>query len=144
MSAAPKRIEVLEVGNATIVRFVDRDLIDQGVIQDAGFELFQLVEGQRGRRLLLDLGNLDYAASMALGKLIVFNKKATAAGGKLVLCNLTGTLREAFTLSKLDQLFDIREWDANADPGADLGGAWSGLPPRTPADGVGAAVQPPP
>jgi anti-sigma B factor antagonist len=144
MSAAPKRIEVIEVGNATIVRFVDRDLIDQGVIQDAGFELFQLVEGQRGRRLLLDLGNLDYAASMALGKLIVFNKKATAAGGKLVLCNLTGTLREAFTLSKLDQLFDIREWDANADPGADLGGAWSGLPPRTPADGVGAAVQPPP
>jgi len=143
MSAAPKRIEVIEVGSVTIVRFVDRELIDQGLIQDAGYELFQLVEGQRGRRLLLDLTNLDYVASMALGKLIVLNKKASSCGGKLVLCNLGASIREAFNLAKLDLLFDIRDWDANADAGADLGGAWSGLPPREPPGGKVAAPPPP-
>jgi anti-sigma B factor antagonist len=129
MSASPSRIEVLEVGDVTIVRFVDTELADQGVIQDAGVELYRLVENQRGRRLLLDLGTLDYVASMALGKLIVLNKKAANGGGKLVLCNMNSSVREAFNLAKLDRLFDIREWDAKGDPGANLGGAWNGLPP---------------
>jgi len=144
MSAAPSRIEVREVGNVTIVRFVDPELVDQGVIQEAGVELYRLVEDQRCCRLLLDLGTLDYVASMGLGKLIVLNKKATSGGGKLVLCNMNSSVREAFHLAKLDRLFDIRDWDAKADPGADLGGAWSGLPPREPPCGAAATTPPPP
>jgi anti-sigma B factor antagonist len=137
MPAPPSRLQLHEIGDITVVRFADAQLLIDEQIQAAGKELFVLVE-ERGRsRLLLDLGNIEYLASAVLGKFITLNKKTQNAGGRLVLCNVGEGVGEAIRLSKLDRLFTIREWDQAADPGAELGGVWP------PISGQSAAPPPP-
>jgi anti-sigma B factor antagonist len=144
MTASPSRIQVLEIGHVTVVRLVDAEFIESSIIQEAGVELFNLVDALGRRNLLLDLANVVYLSSAALGKLITLNRKATAAGGHLVLCNLHADVRDVLKLSKLDRLLDIREWNAEDDPAAELGGVWSKLPPNKPAGEATAASRPPP
>ncbi|HEV2971540.1 MAG TPA: hypothetical protein VGY55_16305, partial [Pirellulales bacterium] len=44
--AERRRVEVQERGEVTIVRFVDRKILDESNIQELGQELFQLVEDE--------------------------------------------------------------------------------------------------
>ncbi len=49
------RLEVSEVGGVTVVRFVDRKILDEANIQELGKELFALVEEDNRKSLLLNL-----------------------------------------------------------------------------------------
>ena len=42
--AGHRRVQVSEVGGVTVVRFVDRKILDEANIQELGQELFQLIE----------------------------------------------------------------------------------------------------
>jgi anti-sigma B factor antagonist len=124
MPTTPNRLHFRDLGDITVVRFADAQLLKDEQIQAAGKELFALVEVDGRSKLLLDLGNIEYLASAVLGKFITLNKKAQNAGGRLVLCNVGEGVGEAIRLSKLDRLFAIREWDQQADPHGELGGIW--------------------
>jgi anti-sigma B factor antagonist len=126
MPIPPSRLQLHEIGDVTVVRFEDVQLLNDEQIQAAGKELFALVEEHGRSKLLLDLGNIEYLASAVLGKFITLNKKTKNAGGKLVLCNVGEGVGEAIRLSKLDRLFAICEWDQVADPQGALGGIWHG------------------
>jgi anti-sigma B factor antagonist len=126
MPTTPSRLNVQEIGDITVVRFADAQLLNDEQIQAAGKELFALVEVRGRSKLLVDLGNVEYLASAVLGKFITLNKKTQSAGGRLVLCNVAEGVGEAIRLSKLDRLFAIREWDQQADPKGELGGIWGG------------------
>src|SRR6266403_955330 len=52
--AVHRRLEVAEVGDVTVVRFVDRKILDEGNIQEMGQELFQLVEEEKRGKILLN------------------------------------------------------------------------------------------
>jgi len=60
-------------------------------------------------RLLLDLGNVRFLSSNALGILVNFKKKLDAVGGDLRLCCLDPDLLELLLITKLDRLFQIFE-----------------------------------
>jgi anti-anti-sigma factor len=60
------------------------------------------------RRLVLDLGDIQFVSSIVLGKLITLSNKAKATGGQLVLCNVRKEVAEVFQVTKLDQLFEIQ------------------------------------
>jgi len=59
--------------------------------------------------IVLDLTQLEYISSMGLGYLLSVNKRLQSAGGKLVVCGLTGLVREVFRLSGFNQLFSTYE-----------------------------------
>ena len=103
------RLEVEEIGDVTVVNFVDRKILDEQNIQIIGEQLFELVDVQGRKKILLDFKNVDYLSSAALGKLITLNKKATTSGGKLVLCNIRPEIKEVFEITKLDKFFKIKE-----------------------------------
>ena len=108
-----QRLKLSEIGDVTVVRFVDRRIIDESVIQDLGAELFSLVEKDKRESLLLSFENVEFLSSAALGKLITLDRKVKAQGGKLKLTSIRPEIYEVFTITKLDQLFDINDSEAS-------------------------------
>lgn len=112
--AEHRRVEVSEVGDVTVVRFVDRKILDEANIQELGRELFQLVEEEHRERLLLNFSSVEFLSSAALGKLITLDKRVKAHGGALKLSNIRPEIYEVFAITRLDKLFDIKEDEADA------------------------------
>lgn len=109
MSGNTRRIDVEEVGDVAIARFVDKKILDETNIQIIGNQLFGLVDEDGRQKIILDFANVEYLSSAALGKLITMDKKVKGAGGKLRLCSIRPEIYEVFAITKLNKLFDIRE-----------------------------------
>lgn len=115
--AVYRRVEVHEVGDVTVVHFRDHKIIEDMGIQELGLELFQLVEAEGRKKIVLNFALVDFLSSAALGKLISLDKKVKTHGGKLRLCNIRREIYEVFAITKLNRLFDMKndEEDALAD-----------------------------
>jgi len=109
MSSGQRRLDIDTIGDVTIARFVDKKILDETNIQIIGNQLFGLVEEDGRKRIVLDFSNVEYLSSAALGKLITLEKKAKSAGGKLRLCSIRPDIYEVFAITKLNQVFDIKE-----------------------------------
>jgi anti-anti-sigma factor len=112
--AQRRRLEIQEIGEVTVVRFVDRKILDESNIQELGQELFQLVEEENRKNLLLDFSNVEFLSSAALGKLITLDKKVKLHGGRLKLSGIRPQIYEVFAITKLNKLFDIKDGEADA------------------------------
>lgn len=112
--AVHRRLETTEVGDVTVVRFVDRKILDESNIQQLGNELFRLVEEEKKSKLLLNFSNVEFLSSGALGKLITLDKKVKAHDGVLKLSNIRPEIYEVFAITKLNKLFDIKDDEATA------------------------------
>lgn len=110
----PHRLEVSQTGEVTVARFLDKKILDQSAIQELGNELFALVEEDKKEKLLLDFSDVEFLSSAALNKLIVLDRKMKASGGKLKFANLRPETHEVFMITRLNQLFDIQNTDAEA------------------------------
>ncbi|MCA9205713.1 MAG: STAS domain-containing protein [Pirellulaceae bacterium] len=109
-----ERIVISEVGEVTIVRFVDRKIIDADKIQQLGNELLHLVEVDGRRSLLLNFVGVEFLSSAALNMLVVLDRKVRSAGGRWKICNLRPEIHEVFVITRLVRMFDIRETEAEA------------------------------
>ena len=104
-----RRIQTSDVNGVTVVSFVDRKILDAASIQELGDELFNLVEKDGVKSLLLDFGNVEFLSSAALNKLIILDKKVKMQNGQLKLCNLRPEIQEVFVITRLNQLFEIKD-----------------------------------
>jgi anti-sigma B factor antagonist len=131
MPAQPRRqrLEIEDSGDVTVVKFVDKRILDEQNIQAIAKQLFSLVEDLGRRKLLLNFTNVEYLSSAALGKLIRLNKKLKAAGGRLVLCNIRAQVYDVLETTKMDHLFDMRRQDDD-NPKAGLAEALARLQPQ--------------
>ena len=59
------------------------------------------------RRLLLDMGGVEYVSSAGLRSLLVLAKAIKTAGGTMVLCGLTDTVREVMTISGFHNILTL-------------------------------------
>ena len=109
MTGGHRRLDIEEVGDVTIAKFIDKKILDEGNIQIIGNQLFGLVEEDDRRKIILDFSNVEYLSSAALGKLITMDKKVKAAKGKLRLCAVRPDIYEVFAITKLNKLFDMHE-----------------------------------
>ena len=109
MSNQPRRrrLEVEDIGDVTVVNFVDRKILDEQNIQIIGEQLFGLVD--QNQKILLNFSNVEYLSSAALGKLITLHKKVTQAGGRLILCSIAPQIYDVFEITKLDKFFKIEK-----------------------------------
>ena len=104
---SPERIVVVDVDRATVVRFVDKKIIDIAEIEQLGAELLALVEVQQKDQLLLNFEGVEFLSSAALNKLITLHTKVKSVGGKVMICSLDPQIREVFSLTRLDRMFEI-------------------------------------
>ncbi len=111
---SPRRIVVTDEGGVSIVRFVDRKIVDSGSIEQLGDELVALVTVEKRNMILLNFDGVEFLSSAALNKLISLNSKVKAAAGSLKLCSLRSEIKEVFSITKLDRVFDIRKTEQDA------------------------------
>jgi anti-sigma B factor antagonist len=112
--ARRRRLEVTEVDDVVVVNFLDKKILDDQNIQIIGDELIRLVDELARLKIVLNFRNVEFLSSAFLGKLVKFNGKVQAAGGKLVLCEIKKDLLEVFILCKLDKLLVIHESEQEA------------------------------
>jgi anti-anti-sigma factor len=109
MGSGTRRLDIEEIGDITIAKFIDRKILDENNIQVIGNQLFGLVDEEGRTKIILDFSNVEYLSSAALGKLITMEKKVKAAKGKLRLCCIRPEIYEVFAITKLNRLFKICE-----------------------------------
>jgi anti-anti-sigma factor len=68
----------------------------------------QWIQGDQ-KNLVLDLGALDYISSAGLRSVLSTGKKVKAVGGKLLLCSLSGMVKEVFEISGFASIFPLYE-----------------------------------
>jgi anti-sigma B factor antagonist len=112
--ATHRRIDVSKVGDVTVVKFLDKKILDEAGIQELGAELFALVEHDNRRSMVLNFSNVDFLSSAALGKLITLDRKMKSAKGRLKMSNIRPEILEVFQITKLNKVFDIRGEEAEA------------------------------
>jgi anti-anti-sigma factor len=64
-------------------------------------ELLALVEQAGTWRVVIDLSNTRYVSSIAFWPLLALRKRLQGPNGRLVICGLTGAVREVFTTTRL-------------------------------------------
>jgi anti-sigma B factor antagonist len=106
--ATHRRIDVSKTGDVSVVKFLDRKILDEAAIQELGSELFGLVEIDNRKAILLDFDGVEFLSSAALGKLITFDRKLKTAKGRLKMCGISPGILEVFQVTKLNKVFDIR------------------------------------
>src|ERR1700751_5053443 len=114
LSMATRRIKVNESGKVTVVTFNDSKIIDEAEIQEFGQELYDLVEREGRKKIVLNFGNVEFLSSAALGKLIGFDKRVKQHKAELILSNIRPEIYEVFAITKLTKLFVIKDDEADA------------------------------
>jgi anti-sigma B factor antagonist len=109
MASSTRRLDIEEIGDITIAKFIDKKILDENNIQVIGNQLFGLIDEERRLKIILDFSSVEYLSSAALGKLITMEKKVKAAKGKLRLCCIRPEIYEVFAITKLNRLFKICE-----------------------------------
>jgi len=112
--SAHRRVSVADIGKVTVVRFADRRIWDEVGIQELGQELYQLVDDEHRDLLLLNMSDVEFLASAALGKLITLQKKLKARGGTLKLSNVRPEIYEVLAITQLNKKFDICDTELEA------------------------------
>lgn len=66
------------------------------------------------KRLVLDLGALEYISSAGLRAVLSTMKRLKAAGGSLAVCGLGGVVKDVFAISGFDTLLPVASTVAEA------------------------------
>ena len=114
MSSGESRLRVKKEGDVTQVEFVDRNILDEGYIQQIGAEIDDLIADESAPKLLLSFSNVDHLSSAALGTLINIDKKVKARSGELRLSDIDPQIHEVFVITHLDKLFKIHDEASDA------------------------------
>ena len=109
MSGSDSRIRVKQAEGVTQIEFIDRNILDEANIQAIGEEIGTLIEAAAKPQLLISFANVDHLSSAALGTLITVNTKIRNKGGKLCLADIDPQIYEVFVITRLNQLFEIKE-----------------------------------
>lgn len=104
-------LHVEQVGEVTRVKLAAHELRETNV-HAVSEKLFGLAGEAARPRLLLDLGEVKYLTSTALGQLVALHKRVRAADGELILANVTAPVYEVLQVTRLHLLLDIRSEDA--------------------------------
>ncbi len=63
----------------------------------------------KATRMLVDLAGIQYVSSAGLRVFLMLAKKLQKTGGKLVLCNMSSSVREVFDIAGFSKILHIEE-----------------------------------
>ena len=109
-----RRLEFEQLGDCTLVRFRQARITDPLEIDEAGRQLYEVLETNQCLKLIVDFSPVEFLSSALIGKLISLHRKLKVRKAALRLCGLRPQLDEIFRLCNLDRVFDIRQDQAAA------------------------------
>lgn len=98
------RIIIERSGNVAIA-VLDADHLDASNAKDFKQEVVSVL--QQDRKIVLDIGKLNFVDSSGLGALLSCLRQTNAAGGDLKLCQMTRPVRALFELVRMHRVFEI-------------------------------------
>jgi anti-sigma B factor antagonist len=106
------KLSTRDVSGVTIV-----DLSGKITLGEGGMTLREevrklLAEGKK--KIVLNLGEVNYIDSSGLGELVSAYTAVKNAGGELKLLNLTSKVRDLLVITKLVTVFDVKDDEASA------------------------------
>jgi anti-sigma B factor antagonist len=108
VSNMPWEVKMEDMGEETRVYFTGADVILDESSSDALHDrLFEIVENSGRSRIALDLANVSYLTSAALGVFLQLHKMLQGVGGRLTLNRLQPQIHEIFTLTSLQRVLEI-------------------------------------
>jgi anti-anti-sigma factor len=98
-------LQVEHLGDATVVRFTRRTILDDAAIDAVGAQL--LAAAADSRKLVVSFEHVESLTSAMLGKLFAAYRKVDAAGGRVAFCKVDPFLLQIFNLVRLPDLVPI-------------------------------------
>jgi anti-sigma B factor antagonist len=90
------------------------DIYQAEVIEDLRRELRRAVEASQATRFVLDLSNVKFLSSSALGIILSVQRRVVQRKGELMLAGIREGVLELFGITKLDTVFPIYKDAASA------------------------------
>lgn len=100
---------VQQIDKATVVEFRTASLMDPVDLQNVAEALYELVDKQDKRQIMMDFERVTYLSSQAIGIVLNMNKKlGTLKNSRLVLCGVGPRLMELVRITRLDRVLTIK------------------------------------
>lgn len=100
--------------NKTVVRFGDHRILDELTVKKISEELFDVATGVKCHYLIVNFTGVYGLSTLMLGKLLILRKTMAAKGGNLILCEIAPDIDCVFVETKLTQIFEIVDTEADA------------------------------
>jgi anti-sigma B factor antagonist len=99
---------VTQEQSANVVELALPQTLDSGEFDRLNESLLGRIGTEPHGRWVLDLSNLSYMGSSALGLMVNIRQRVKQADGRLVLCGMSPRLVQIFATCCLERLFTIR------------------------------------
>lgn len=96
-----------DAGPITVIRLVDRKLLDETCIHELGEELLEEAQSKPLQYLVLDLSEVNHMSSSAFGMLIVLHKRLRERAGKLALACVPPGIYEVLAITRMNSIFHV-------------------------------------
>ena len=100
-------IKIRHDKDVVIVELLDEEIIAEAATNDIAELLFSTVADNLPIRMLLNFSMVRRLGSSMLSTLVLLNRRIKNSGGTIKLCCIRSSLREIFTITKIDDIFDI-------------------------------------
>ncbi len=102
-------VKVTTLNNLDIAVLEPRGSIIGGKETDELKEKAKDLFEQGNRKLVVDLGGVNYINSTGIGALVGLHAMYTKGQGKIKLCNMGKSVQNVFVITKLTSVFDVEE-----------------------------------
>lgn len=106
------KITTRTVGDVTILDCSGKITLGEGTMAVRNTVREVLKNG--GRKIILNLGDVNYIDSSGIGELVSTYTSVTNQGGKLILLNLTKKIQELLAITKLLTVFEVHDDEQKA------------------------------
>lgn len=106
------KITTRTVGDVTILDCSGKITLGEGTMAVRNTVREVLKNG--GRKIILNLGDVNYIDSSGIGELVSTYTSVTNQGGKLILLSLTKKIQELLAITKLLTVFEVHDDEQKA------------------------------
>ena len=106
------KLNTRQVGDVSVVDVAGRITLGEG--SSALRDTLRDMIGKNQKKILLNLGEVNYIDSSGIGELVSGFTTVTNSGGQLKLLNLNKRVKDLLQITKLYTVFDVHEDEAGA------------------------------
>ena len=106
------KLSTRQVGDVSVIDVAGRITLGEGssALRDAVRDMIN----KNQKKILLNLGEVNYIDSSGIGELVSGFTTVTNSGGQLKLLNLNKRVKDLLQITKLYTVFDVHEDEAGA------------------------------
>lgn len=102
MSSDYEHLVVRLEKHVLVIQLIDPKLFDTTTVTELQDELLRVVDTERPSKAIVDFSKVVHCSTAVINGLLRAKRRIQANGGALLLCGMTGGIRDAYTMLNLD------------------------------------------